>query len=178
MENTNEPFKANFKYNADKAVGLCLEYSDDKETLRKLIDRLSISINLVQILERSPWNEGYKAVLYSVEIEGLRFDYYGSHADAEALQREYSWSDARNGKKTLTRRQIQAKKQDVRNGMLYSVLCSIRCDYWLIDEEPEDLGYNRDSIKDMANWNKAIEHCKQLRHYLKLSEKELNSLPC
>lgn len=160
--------KTNFKIDENESINLCLEYSEDKKTLKNLINRLNIEIN-IDGFQKSHWDKDLKCVAYTVTInKKLTFDFYGSHSDYEILSADYA---NRFGKK------VADKIKSVRNSVLYSVLCSIRLDYSLTECEPEDLGYSSDSIKDMASWNEAIKHAKKLISHLKLSEEEFESLP-
>lgn len=154
--------KTNFKYDETKALSICEEYSEDFDTLLKLIERLKIEINQVGIIP-SPWNDDLKALLYMVTVGGLTFKFYGSHADAVANNEKWPNRDKR----------IRLRN----NQVLYSVLCCIRSDYYTLYEDPEDIGLDPDSIKDMAKWNEIKEHARKLQKHLKLTDKELESLP-
>jgi len=162
--------KTTFNYDYEAAKELCFEYSDDKKTLGKLIKRLNICVGPPTVIP-SPWNEDLKALHMIVTIGKLSFAYHGSHVDAmtqtPAVDR-WDRSDIRKRKKA---------SKAFKDGLLYSILCSIRSDYYILYEDMEDLGYNPDSIKDVANWNKAKEHAQKLRSELNLTEEELQSLP-
>lgn len=157
--------KTNFKFNQEKAIKLCKEYSEDFETLKKLIERIDIYIRYIGIIQ-SPWDKGMKAVKYEVTVCGFTFPFYGSHNDAEILS--MTGQDVFKNTK---------KRSEIRNSVLYSVLCCIGSDYALTDSEPEDLGMDSDSIKDMAKWNEIKEHSRKLNQALKLTQDELESLP-
>jgi len=156
-----------FKYDYEKAVELCCEYSDDPETLRKLIERLKIKVGPSTVIP-SPWNDDLKVLRMIVTVEGYTFPYHGSHNDAMAFhQVQPDWGD----------RQIAKQRKEFRNGLLYSILCCVGSDLHTLYEDPEDFGMNSDSIKDMAKWNEIKEHTRKLSSALKLTSEEMESLP-
>jgi hypothetical protein len=165
--------KTPFEYDHAAAVSKACEYSEAPDTLRALIARLTIEVGPHTVIP-SPWNDSprpLKALHMFITVEDYTFPYYGSHNDAEAFGGE---TLGHNPKATKTR--IQARK-DFKTGLLYSLLCCIGCDYSATYSDPEDMGFNRDSIKDMAKWNEIQEHARKLQAALKLTREELESLP-
>ncbi len=159
----------NFPHNKAKALDLCKEYSSDPSILESLLDRLNIKVQRLRVIP-GKWDKKLKSLLYSVTVEGFTFNYYGSHHDAELIE---SIQDP----ECRQRRCNVRKLKNMNDGVLYDILCSIGCDYSICESDPEDLGMNPDSIKDMASWNEIKEHSKQLRSALKLSDAEVESLP-
>jgi hypothetical protein len=168
--------KTTSEYAHAVAVNKACEYSSDPDTLRALIARLNITVGPPTVIP-SPWNDGtrrpLKALHMLVTVEGFTFPYYGSHNDAQAFAGE---SNTRYmDRKTIADR-IKALK-DFKNGLLYSLLCCIGADYSATYSDPEDMGFDRDSIKDMAKWNEIREHARKLQAALRLTPQELESLP-
>ena len=171
--------KTTFTYDYEAAVSRACEYSEDPETLRKLIARLEIEVGPHTVIP-SPWNgdnrRPLKALHMLVTVNGYTFSYYGSHYDAEAMGTNITtlgWNPQEKRKKDAI---VKARK-DFRNGLLYLLLSCVRCDCDILHEESEDLGFNSDSIKDMAKWNEIREHARKLQSAIKLSQEELESLP-
>ena len=163
--------KTTFHYDQEAALSLALKYSDAPDTLRALISRLQITVGAPSVI-LSPWSDSkhqLKALQMWVEINGYGFPYYGSHNDAEAHAPLAFFDGA-------AKRERAEKLKAFRDGLLYSLLCSVRCDYYA-DNDPEEIGLNPDSIKDMAKFNEIREHTRNLRAALKLTAEELNSLP-
>lgn len=171
--------KTTFKYDHAPAVTHACEYSQDPETLRALIARLNIEVGPYTVIP-SPWNEDprrpLKALHMLVTVEGYTFPYYGSHKDAETMGAsiaQLGWNPQEKREKDSI---IKARK-DFKNGLLYSLLCCIGSDYSATYSDPDDLGFDRDSIKDMAKWNEIREHARKLQAALRLTPEELESLP-
>jgi len=170
--------KTIFEYDHAAAVEKACEYSEAPETLRALITRLKIEVGPHTVIP-SPWNDSprpLKALHMLVTVEGFTFPYYGSHNNAETMGASIAslgWTQQENRKKEKV---IKARK-DFKTGLLYSLLCCIRVDYSATNEDPEDMGFNRDSIKDMAKWNEIREHARKLQSALRLTREELESLP-
>ena len=146
--------KTPFEYDHAAAVSKACEYSSDPETLRALIERLEITVGPSTVIP-SPWNEAarrpLKALHMLVTVNGYTFPYYGSHNDAEAFEGRIGTGDHRKALAAA----LKARK-DFKTGLLYSLLCCVGGDYNATHEDPEDpedLGFDRDSIKDMAKWN-------------------------
>lgn len=140
------------------AKKLCLKYSDAPTIFEAVLDRLRIEFTLFGVIP-STWNRDFLSVLYRVAVNEYVFDFHSSHHHAVSL-----------------RNRDKKKSQEHKIGMLYSVLCSIRSDYCISD--PEEIGMNPDSIRDMALWNEIQDHSRKLQRALRLSSDELNSLPC
>lgn len=151
----------------ENSIALALQYSDDAPTLAALIARLNITASSPVVIP-TPWNDGLQALLYVVTVEGYTFNYYGSHNDAQTMKA------APNIRDTKAHREATKKRVD---GLLYSLLCCFSCDLSLLHSDPEDLGFDSDSIKEMAKYNEAKEHARKLSAALKLSQAELASLP-
>jgi len=167
--------KTTFEYDHEKAVALCCEYSDAPEILQALIARLKITVGPSTVIP-SPWSPDHKALHMMVTVEGLTFPYHGSHNDAQTMGtdlRSMGWNHEE--KKRIEA--IRTKRKDFRDGLLYSLLCCIKSDLYTLHEDPEDLGMNSDSIKDMANWNECKEHARKLQTALRLTPEERDSLP-
>lgn len=158
----------------DAAIALCLKYSEDPATLTTLIERLNITATAPTVIP-SPWAEGLQALHYRVTVEGYAFSFHGSHADAQTMQLPSHNGDFARYRTRL--REHRLAKQKATEGLLYSLLCCISGDLATLHSDPEELGYNPDSIKDMANWNTAKEHARKLSQALKLTHAELASLP-
>ena len=152
------------------SIDKACEYSDSPELLRKLIteDRFKLRATRVGVVP-STWHEGHKALQYQVKVGDYSFPFWGSHNDALALE------GVEGPFRPLRKRVLQVK--EVNQSVLYSLLCCIRSDYFLGQEEPENLGMDSDSIKDMAKWNEWKEHSKKLRNILRLTDEELEALP-
>jgi len=165
--------KTTFSYDTDAATTKACEYSEAPETLRALIARLKIEVGPNTIVP-SPWNESprpLKALHMLVTVEGYTFSYYGSHSDAQAFT---------GGLHTSSHTELKAKiaaRKDFREGLLYSLLCCIGSDISATQCDPEDMGMNPDSIKDMAKWNEIKEHARKLHAALRLTRDEMESLP-
>jgi len=164
--------KTTFEYDYEAAVALACKYSDHPETLKALIARLQIEIGPQTVIP-SPWCKGsvrpLNALHMLVTVSGFTFPYYGSHSDAEAFTASV-FHDRQSREKAL------AARSKFKIGLLHSLLCSTRCEYFA-DESPEEIGLNPDSIKDMAKFNEIREHVRKLRAALRLTSKELESLP-
>ncbi len=165
--------KTNFKCDSVKAMALACEYSDAPDLLESLLtgERLKLEVNQVGIIP-SPWDNGGRklnCVMYNVTVNGFTFPFYGSHADSEALTIDRS---ARGGMTKMIK-----SRNAVRDGVLYSVLCCIRSEAECYEYEPEDLGMNSDSIRDMAKWNEGKAQGRKIRAAIALNESEFNSLP-
>jgi hypothetical protein len=165
--------KTTFEYDYEAAVALACKYSDHPETLKALIARLQIEIGPQTVIP-SPWCKDsarpLNALHMLVTINAFTFPYYGSHSAAEAFTAASVFHDRQSREKAL------AARSKFKIGLLHFLLCSIRCDY-RADESPEEIGLNPDSIKDMANFNEIREHVRKLRAALRLTSKELESLP-
>jgi hypothetical protein len=164
--------KANFDYNYDTALALCLQYSDEPETLKALLTSGKINITVARgPVIPSPWNDTRRklnCVLYHVTVNGYGFPFYGSHADAETLTSRGNHQDSK---------ELSKKRRKINDAFLYSILCCMKLDSQLYGYEPEDFGYSSDSIKDMAKWNEAKAHAHKLCAALGLTNDEVNSLP-
>lgn len=161
-----------YEFDKGKAFELCAEYSDNAELLKELIEDLKLTITYEGVNLRSNWNPAYMSVCWRVNLNGFEFDFYGSHRDAEILN--VNPHEMRNSEKEKNRKE----RREICNGILYSVLCSVKCDLYLLESEPEDLGFDSDSIKDMAKWNEAIKHAKGLRNALcGVSQEQIDALP-
>jgi hypothetical protein len=170
--------KTTFEYDHAAAVEKCCGYSSDPETLRALIARLKIEVGPHTVIP-SPWNDSprpLKALHMLATVEGFTFPYYGSHNDAETVGADIA-SLGWNPQEKLKKGEIIKARKDFRDGLLYSLLCCIGCDYSTTYSDPEDMGFDRDSIKDMAKWNEIREHARKLQAALKLTREELESLP-
>ena len=173
--------KTKFEYNHAAAVELACGYSDNPETLRGLIARLEIEVGPHAVVP-SPWYEGtrrqLKALHMLVNVNGYAYPYYGSHAEAEAMEVDLpymaGWTPAEKHRRKMAK--IMARKH-FREGLLYSLLADIGGDYSAASGDPEDIGLDRDSIKDMAKWNEICEHARKLQAALRLTREELESLP-
>lgn len=160
----------------EKQIAKALEYSDAPEVLEGLLKtRLDIKWVRVGAIP-SPWagDEKLKALLYTVTLNGYSFPFYGSHVDAETVR------DAAPGHGSYEFKSLRKRAKamnDLRDGVLYSLLCCIRSDYTLGFDDMEDLGMDPDSINDVAKWKEWKIHSEQLRKVLPLSDSELNSLP-
>ena len=148
--------KTTFHYDLEAAIAQCCGYSDSPETLKSLIARLDISVGAHTVIP-SPWNRGIKemkALHMMVTTNGYSFAYHGSHVDAEAM----------GSSPVVLGAQLRERKRArdaFRNNLLYSILCCVKSDLCVLDESPEDLGYNSDSIVDMAKWNEIKAHAKK-----------------
>ena len=127
-----KPMEANFKYDAEKALALCKQYSDSWETLEALIVRLELDAHLVGV-ESSQWHDEMLCVRYWITVCGYRFAYFGSHADAKALHPAPS-----KGMPIVSHKDM-ARKKAVHDRLLHSVLCCIGSDYNTDLNDPEDL---------------------------------------
>ena len=164
--------KANFDYNYDTALSLCLQYSDEPETLKALLTSGKINVTVTRgPVIPSPWNDTRRklnCVLYHVTVNGYGFPFYGSHADAETLTSRGNHRDSK---------ELSKKRRKMNDAFLYSILCCMKLDSQLYGYEPEDFGYSSDSIKDMAKWNEGKAHAHKLCAALGLTNDEVNSLP-
>lgn len=166
----------NFKFDEQKAIDLCKEYSNSPDLLEKLIEKLDKNLTILrQNITTSPWqnnsNKKMLCVPYSVTVFDYSFTFYGSHHDAEILQTnnmDWDWK---------LRHTVKKERTKINDSVLYSVLCCICSDISVLHCDPEDLGWNSDSIKDMAKWNEAREHARKLQQALKLTNDELYCLP-
>lgn len=161
--------KTPFEYDHTAAIALCKQYSDNPELLEKVIQKLEISVGPSTVIP-SPWQGKYKALHMLVTVNGLTFPYHGSHNDAQLFEHKL----LPYGKEWRT---IAKKRKDFRNGLLYSLLCCIKSDFYILYCDPEEMGFNPDSIKDMAKWNEIKEHARKLSQVLKLSSEEIDALP-
>lgn len=171
--------KTMFEYDHAAAVAKACEYSESPDTLRALIARLKIEVGPHTAIP-SPWNEDARRPLRAlhmlVTVEGFTFPYYGSHIDAETMGASVAslgWNPQEKRKKE----EIAKARKDFREGLLYSLLCCIGGDYSATYSDPEEMGLDRDSIKDMAKWNEICEHARKLQAALRLTREELESLP-
>jgi hypothetical protein len=168
--------KTPFEYDHAAAVAKCCEYSNDPDTLRKLIDRINVEVGPATVIP-SPWNDDarrpLKALHMIVTVEGYSFPYYGSHMDAEAFAGRI---DPTKDHHKAVAASMKARK-DFKTSLMYSLLCCIGCDYSATYSDPEDMGFDRDSIKDMSKWNDIREHARKLQAALRLTREELESLP-
>lgn len=176
---TTEIMKTTFEYDHAAAVEKACEYSENPETLRALIARLKIEVGPHTVIP-SPWNgdarRPLKALHMLITVEGFTFPYYGSHNDAETMGANVSaLGGSRKEKKTLAA--LLKARKEFKTGLLYSLLYCIGADYSATYSDPEDMGFDRDSIKDMAKWNEIREHARKLQAALHLTPEELESLP-
>jgi hypothetical protein len=160
-----------YTFITDESIEKCIEYSSNPELLRAMIPRLSIKISNPTVVKSKLGNEKkLKSLHVDVSVNGYEFDFWGSHNDAVGFGSSQI-GDWRDMKKTIKTR------KEIANGLLYSVLCSVKADYYLDQYDPEDIGMNSDSIKDMAKFNEFKLHARALRSALKLTGEELESLP-
>jgi len=160
---------APFEYDYQAAVDLCKEYSDNPELLESVIKKLKIDVGPLTIVP-SPFQENLKALQMRVVVNGISFCFNASHNDA-MLRKKIISGDWRE------RTKFKREWEKFRNGLLYSLLCCIKSDITAAWNDPEELGINPDSIKDMAEWNRIKEHSKKLFQGLKLTQEEIDSLP-
>lgn len=172
---------ADFLFNADAAIAQCEEYSERPETLRGMIEseRLKVHASIVGVIP-SPWNDGdlrLKALQYTITLNGYTFPFYGSHNDATIYAR--GWRDIHTNRISAQKNYAITKREKLklRDGWLYSVLACIGSDLYCAECDPEDIGLDSDSIKDMAKWNEIKEHSHKLRQALRLSSHEMGALP-
>lgn len=158
------------------AMALCAQYSDDPEFFAALMGSLKV--------EATCWGpapstfEGRGPLLslectVTIRRDGrkVEFTFHGSHVDALA------WMGLNGAQQPLPAHKARDARAQLGRRLLYSILSCVRSDYDLVDYSPDDFGYNDDSIKDMAQWAKACAHCRALRACLRLTHKELESLP-
>lgn len=171
--------KTTFEYDHAAAVSKACEYSEAPETLRALIARLKIEVGPHTVIP-SPWNDDtrrpLKALHMLVTVEGFTFPHYGSHNDAETMGANISYLGWNPQEKQKKEGIVKARK-DFKTGLLYSLLCCIGADYSATYSDPEDMGFDRDSIKDMAKFNEILERARKLQSALRLTREELESLP-
>jgi hypothetical protein len=105
-----------------------------------------------------------------VTVEGYSFPFHASHKDAEL----FGLSHPPFGKEA---RQLADGRKKFRDGLLYSILCCIACDISAAYGDPEDMGFNPDSIKDVAAWNELKDHARKLSQACRFTQEELASLP-
>ena len=170
--------KTTFEYNHAAAVELACGYSENPETLRGLIARLEIEVGPHTVVP-SPWNKDtqLKALHMLVAVNGYAFAYYGSHAEAEAMEVDLFCPGLTPAEKQRRKMEKIMARKHFREGLLYSLLANIGGDYSAASGDPEDIGLDRDSIKDMAKWNEICEHARKLQAALRLTREELESLP-
>jgi hypothetical protein len=165
--------KAPFEYDHAAAVALCKKYSSDPGTLDALLARLNISVGPHTVIP-SPWNGSPARPLLAlhmvITMEGYGFPFHASHNDAEL----FNLSQSPFGKEA---RRIAAERKKFRDGLLYSILCCVACDISAAYGDPEDMGFNHDSIKDMAAWNELKDHARKLSQACRFTPAELASLP-
>jgi len=183
----------------EKSIALCIEYSDNKEQLQNVIDTLQISCSFVSFnkVEKDLLSTtiNVKIVRNSREIN---FEYHLSHNDTIILQHDNSkeiYSINCRGINNPLRafivkpnnpyyKPLQSQKikngliQEMINHLLYSILCSIKNDYYIPDyfeDFCQEFGYNEDSIKD----NKLFNACrKQKQKLIKIfNEDDMECLP-
>lgn len=152
------------------AIDKAAEYSEAPDTLRKLIASLSIGFQCMGP-KADAFNEGTdRGPMLHWRIHLTRkgapyvFDFFGSINDCK------TWQGASNVK----------GREQVREGMLYSVLCSIGCEYdtpTTFDDFCAEYGYDNDSRKAYNLWERCAIHAKQLRECLDLSDAERFALP-
>lgn len=167
--------KTNFSYDYEKALSLCCQYSENPDKLKSLLacGRLKIEANRGPVMP-SPFNDSGRklnALFYQVTVNGYGFPFYGSHNDAGAFSQHTPFTGFKDAKK------IAEKRRTVNDGFLYSILCCIKSDLTCFEYDPEDLGYDPDSIRDMAKWNEGKEHSRKLRAALGLTAEEVEALP-
>jgi len=169
--------KASFTFDKTKAIELCKEYSDNPEVLEKLIEKWGDDFSVAggnQVIP-STFSKDLKCLSYHVIINGFSFPFHGSHHDAMIVSDQNL--DKWNNDFWKQVRKNKAEKKKVRDSVMYSILCSIKSDLYILNEEPEDIGMNPDSIKDMAQWNEMREFAKKLSRALNLTSEEIDSLP-
>jgi len=168
--------KAPFEYDHPAAVALCKQYSDDPETLETLVSRLKISVGPHTVMP-SPWNDNPARPLLAlhmiVTVNGYSFPYHASHNDAELFSPRLIGREIRGN----DGRKIIAGRKKFRDGLLYSILCCVACDISAANGDIDDMGFNPDSIKDVAAWNELKDHARKLSQACRFTTKELASLP-
>lgn len=145
----------------------CLEYSEDKEALKDLLihimENKAFKIEKIRVV-KSPWHDNMKAVHYSITLGTYTYDFWGSHAEAIAIEN-------RNLK--------QIKENE--DCMLYSIMCDIGSSYYcepLFEDFCNDFGYDEDSRKAFDTWQKCLKHSGRLNAVLRLTDKQFEALPC
>jgi hypothetical protein len=169
--------KASFTFDHNKAVELCKKYSDKPEVLEKLIEKWENDFVVeggTQVMP-STFSKDLKCLSYHVTIKGFSFPFHGSHHDAMIVSGQNV--DGRDTDYWKQVRKNKVEREKIRDSVMYSILCSIKSDLYILNEEPEDIGMNPDSIKDMARWNELKEHARKLSQALKLTSEEMESLP-
>ena len=169
--------KASFAFNHDKAVELCKEYSDKPEVLEELIKEWGDDFIIeggTQVIPSS-FSKDLKCLVYYVTINGFTFPFHGSHHDTMIVSGANIDHYDSNRWKQIQKNKIERKK--IRDSIMYSLLCCIKSDLYILNEEPEDIGMNPDSIKDMARWNELKEYARNLSQALKLTSEQMESLP-
>jgi hypothetical protein len=159
---------------SEQSINKCIEYSENKEELKKLISKLKISYKFISLDKYFPEDKEERYVIkvyihnHSIMID---FKFGMSIYDTEILNKT-NFEDMRE-----TVKNIRLKK-DIYENILYSILCCCKMDYYTPDNFKEfcaELGYNEDSIKDKAMFEKCIEQSKKL--HLIFNDENIEYLP-
>ena len=126
----------------DKAINLCLEYSDQPGRLRYWLENNSVTI-LGSVPLPSPFANG-TCIRRTVQVNtGQPFELYSSIAEYRDL----------NGDNPVAR-------QRVLDGKLYNILCCIGCDLRTpdtFDEFCSEYGYDTDSRQALDTFEQCID---------------------
>lgn len=160
-----ELFKRRRINQENEALELALEYSEDPDKLKKIIKGLQISIKFNGVTKHFE-SDAEERLVGNFEIykeEGQKFidfDFGFSLSDTYA---HFPQLDPK-----FNNRKINRNKEAIKfnNGLLYSVLCSIRSDFYISDTFADfclDFGYNEDSRSAHSVFERCLDHKRLLQ---------------
>lgn len=171
-----------------RSVALCLKYSENPEALEKLISSLKVSYRFGGI---RPYFDGDKeprqVTVLRIERNGraIEFNYGMSLNDTWGLEgkprnraEEVLVGEVRVGNEFTKSRLPRQTLAEISEKLLQSIFCSVRADYYVpapFSEFCAELGYNTDSIKDKALWERCLEQQALLKKIF--TESDVDCLP-
>lgn len=177
----------------EQSIKKCLEYSDEPEKLRDLINNLDVSVKFTGIKKHFQ-DDKEERLTGNFQINKkngyiIDFDFGFSSNDTEiftVLSKAISFNLAfpvlYHGTKHKTagslRDHATKDKKEFFEGLLYDALCCCNSNYYCdlsFDDFCNKFGYDADSIKHKQLWETCLKQAKELKKVF--TEEEINYLP-
>jgi hypothetical protein len=147
-----------------QSIEKCIDYSDNPEELKKLIDKLSIQAIYKTIKTTKLANFTYENLVLIISVKDkinnkkYKFDFSCCNIDTVSFMLDDTESFTDN--------------------LLYNILTNIKNNYYCpdnFDEFCEEFGFNNDSIADFQTFKKWLEDSKKLQKMF--TQEEIEYLP-
>lgn len=162
-----------------KENDLSLKYSEHPDKLRELMS--SIRVDYISTGVRKFWpddKDGRLVIDVRIERNGraINFKFGMSINDTFYMTTPTAqWWPIKYGRKQLSKAAFLTARQEVKDGILYSLLACMRSEYYCPAYYPEfcaEFGYDEDSIKAKSMHEKCVEQSYKLQKIFKADEIE------